>query len=291
MSAPGELCPDSWPLISCSGADGCDHLANLNSDLRAVFETAAVEYLWRWSGRRFGLCETTIRPCAEDCGSWSTFRGWAGSPAGYPIGAGGFVNGMYPIISGGNWFNVICGRCNSQRCGCPDLSTIVLPGPVNSVTAVYIDGDLLDPAAYRLDNLGLSRIDGDTWPKCQDMAHPAIPDESPGESPDLADFSDTFAVVYQRGVPVPAGGQLAAGTLACELAKRCSGDKSCRLPKRATMVVREGVTVQLPSDAELFRTGALGIEEIDFFLASVQQDNRNRFSVLSPDTKRFRSTW
>jgi hypothetical protein len=284
MAAPQDLCPDSWPLVSCQPSGGCPHLVNLNPTLRTAIETAAVEYLWRWSGRRFGLCSVVIRPCSEECwtGAPNAWQGpWRGAPA----------TGFYPYIRNGNWYNLVCGRCNNQRCGCDEISTIVLPGPVYDVTEVLIDGELLDRASYRLDSTGLVRIDGGVWPRCQDMSKPAEPDESPGESPATEDFTDTFQVTYQRGIPVPQGGQLAAGTLACELAKQACNDKTCRLPKRATMVVREGVTVQMPSDAAFFATGATGIFEIDSWLASVQHDNRAGFAVHSPDVKKFRTTW
>jgi hypothetical protein len=50
-----------------------------------------------------------------------------------------------------------------------------------------------------------------------------------------------WAVTYERGVPVPAGGQVAAGTYACEAAKAMTGDTTCRLPRRVQSLVRQGV--------------------------------------------------
>lgn len=284
MAAPASFCPDSWGIASCRPEGGCSHLENLNPDLREIVETAAKEYLWRWSGRRFGLCEIQLRPCEESCFRGSTYRGWSGVPAGYPFAG----LGMFPIISGGNWFNIVCGKCRNDRCGCSDLSTIMLPGRIYDVVSVFIDGQLLDPSAYRLDNLGLSRIDGGSWARCQNMANAPIDDESPVGS---IDTSDTFMVVYRIGEPVPAGGQLAAGTLACEMAKRTCGDNTCRLPRRASVVVREGTTVVMPTDELFFTKGITGIFEIDNFLASVQEENRSGYLVSSPDVKRFRAVW
>ena len=281
MSAPAELCYDSWPLITCQGSNSCSHLDNLNPDVKEIFEHAAIEYLWRWSGRRFGLCEVSLRPCAEDCTQFSTWRGWSGAVPGYY----GSVAGMYPVISGGNWFNIICGRCNKQKCGCDEISTIVLPGPVNEILDVLIDGEPLDPAAYRLDNLGLSRIDGESWPKCQNMAN-----DPTGESPE-GDSSDTFMVIYSQGVPVPAAGRLAAGILACELAKESCNDSKCRLPRRAQTVSREGVTITLPNDDAFFTNGVTGIMEIDMFLSATRAENRSQYQVRSPDLKQYRRQW
>lgn len=274
MTDSGELCPDSWPLITCEGTGGCSHLGNINPVLAETIKTAAVEYLWRWSGRRFGLCEVALRPCPDENGCYV----WSAAPR-----LGTAASGLYPFIRNGNWYNAICGRCNNQRCGCDDLSTIILPGPADSIVEVWIDGELLDPSAYRLDNQGLSRIDGSSWPRCQNMAN------DPGDESPVGDTSDTFLVKYMRGTPVPAAGKLAAGTLACEMAKRSCGDKTCRLPKRATVVSREGVTVQMPTDAQLFENGAIGLDEVDYFLASVQRDNKQGWAVTSPDAKRFRT--
>lgn len=266
-----DLCPDSWPLISCDPGGECSHLGAMNPILAETVKNAAIEYLWRWTGRRFGLCEIALRPCVEECGN-----------TGSAMSSRRYAN-LQPFIRNGNWYNTVCGQCGPQRCGCDALSTIVLPGPVDSVTEVWLDGELLAPSAYRLDNLGLSRIDGDSWPRCQNMAN------DPGDESPAGDTSDTFLVKYMRGTPVPDGGKLAAGTFACELAKRMCKDGSCRLPKRATVVQREGVTITMPNDSQLFTNGAIGIDEIDWFLASVQHDNKQGWSVYSPDTKSYRA--
>lgn len=280
-SAPSELCHDSWALASCKPEGGCPHLENLDDDMREIVEHAAVEYLWRWSGRRFGLCSVSVRPCEEDCTKGSTWRGWSGSPAGFPFVGAGF----FPYIWQGSWFNAICNNCNTQRCGCARISTVVLPGPVNEILEILIDGEIVNPNVYRLDNLGLSRLDGTAWPRCQNMLH-----DPDGESP-VSDASDTFQVTYLQGVAVPAAGQLAAGTLACELAKQACGGGGCRLPKRVQTVQREGVTITLPNDDAFFSNGSTGIWEIDMFLSSVQQENRTGYRVTSPDTRPYRRVY
>ena len=273
MPAPDEVCPDGWPLVTCHPDGACEHLDNLNDDAREAIIKSAVEYLWHWSGRRYGLCEVSVRPCEETClGSWTAT----------PLGM--TASGPYPYLRNGNWYNTICGRCNTDRCGCDTLSTIVLPGPVDSIVEIWIDGEILPETAYRLDNLGLTRIDGGEWPRCQNMANSPYP-ESPG------DYDDTFLVTYMRGNPVPASGQLALGVLACEKAKALCGDDSCRLPKRAVTVIREGVTIEMPNSSERFTTGALGIDEIDDFLAMSQHGNKTGFSVHSPDMKPYRRMW
>lgn len=256
----------------------CTSLNTLDPTMAEAILQVAAEDLWNWTGRRYGLCEVTVRPCAEDCLQASTWQGWSGAPAGY---YGGPYGGWFPYLTrGGSWRNgSFCDGCGSkQRCGCENISTIVLPGPVNEIVSVYISGVLVDPTVYRLDNLGLSRIDGTEWPSCQDMSVGPLADGA-------------FTVTYLQGEPLPVGGQLALGALACEMAKQACNDKSCRLPKNATTVTREGVTISLPNTTELLKSGQSGIWEVDRWLASVQYSNRAAYSVVSPDVKRFRRNW
>src|SRR5699024_472918 len=134
---------------------------------------------------------------------------------------------------------------------------------------VRIDGNVLPDSAYRVDygNI-LIRTDGQTWPAVQDM---------------LADPSElnTFEVTYKRGIEVPAGGQFAAGVLACELAKAYCGDQTCELPKRVQTVTRQGVTVGFMDQFEGLEEGKTGIWSIDSWIASVNRVGTFA-SVMSP---------
>ncbi len=95
----------------------------------------AVEFLWNWTGRVFGLCEVALRPCRENCGQTSAWN-----------------NGkMLPVLLGGRWFNLGCARCGNE-CGCSYTPALHLPGPIDSITEVLIDGQVLPPAAYRVDD-------------------------------------------------------------------------------------------------------------------------------------------
>jgi hypothetical protein len=49
--------------------------------------------------------------------------------------------------------------------------------------------------------------------------------------------------------------------------------------------------MQFPGDAALFSNGSTGVDEIDYFLSSVQHDNRVGYAVHSPDVKPFRTVW
>lgn len=236
---------------------------------REQYERMAAEFLWRWTGRSLGVCETTIRPCRETCCGErpSTFEGRGPHPSGRTP--------WTPVLIGGEWFNVSCWACGPDACGCRSPYALRLPGPVASITEVKIDGQVLDPSAYRLDShRDLVRLDGEGWPTAQDHAQP---DTAAG----------TWSVTYDRGVEVPIGGQVAAGLLAVELWKAACGDKGCALPQRVQTVTRQGVTVAMLDSFDDIDKGHTGIFLIDSWVASMTQTPRQS-SVYSPDTKRGR---
>jgi hypothetical protein len=144
-----------------------------------------------------------------------------------------------------------------------------LPGPVQSVSKVLIDGVVLPATSYRVANQRqLIRTDGETWPSCQDMLAASTE-------------PNTFEVTYVRGIPVPIGGQVAAGSLACELAKAACGDESCALPQRLQSITRQGLTVAMQLEGETFDSQT-GIWAIDSWVASVNKP-KSFVSVRSVD--------
>lgn len=211
----------------------------------------ATEVVWALSGRQFGLCTVTLRPCREVCqdfpwpsaglsgGGWTE---WAGA------------SWVTPALIGGQWFNVVCGRCSTD-CSCTTISEVRLPAPVNRITEVKIDGVPLEASAYRLDNARLLvRTDGDDWPRCNDLT--------------LADTEvGTWSVTAEYGLEVPEGGKWAVGELACQLIKARNGE-DCRLPANVTQLVRQGVTLQFPEVSELFKERQTGLYLVDLFVAT-----------------------
>lgn len=255
-----------WP-ISYAGCD-CPTLDGMSAEDRAMWEGVAAEYLWNFTGRSFGLCSVVLRPCRADCAALMPETFWGRGPwVPYPNGA---VWG--PVLVGGQWYNLTCGNCGGDACSCTTTHAIALPGPVNSVEEVLIDGTALATSAYRVDDARwLVRLDGDRWPPCQDMN--AAPSEA-----------DTWQVSYTRGVPVPVGGQMAAGRLACEFAKAACSDPSCALPQRVQTVTRQGVTVAVLDSFEDVTKGRTGIWTIDAWIASVTSGPRPS-RVYSVDVK------
>src|SRR5690625_2662114 len=163
---------------------------------KELFERMATDLLWNWTGRRYGICEVSIRPCRQQdyLGREDTYsgRGPYTSLPGVPRA------GWQPVLIDGSWFNLRCGSC-SGGCNCEWGKALSLPGPAQEIIEILIDGEILDPSKYYLTPWGtLVRVDGGFWPNAQDMSK--APTE-PG----------TWQITYKRGVPVPDGGQIAAG--------------------------------------------------------------------------------
>jgi hypothetical protein len=188
-------------------------------------------------------------------------------------GMSGF--GWFPLILGNGGFGFLaCGTCGlGDDCSCTSVSSIRLPGPVASVTRIVIDGTVFDPASYRVDGPRVVRTDGQHWPYCQDMSL-------------NAGAVGTWTIEYQRGLPVPNGGQVAAGVLASELAKAACNDGSCQLPQRLQTITRQGVTMAMLTDfTQSLDQGYTGIWIVDSWISSVTRPHQSAL-VTSPDFRR-----
>lgn len=225
----------------------------------------ATNTLWALSGRRFGTCDVTLRPCRADCTDqlpwWDPFPGGLSYPQ--------------PALIGGQWFNLTCGGCTGG-CSCATLSEVVLPAPVNAVTQVKVDGVVLPTTAYRLDDdRRLVRLGG-TWPTCQRF--------------DRADTEvGTWTVTASYGEDVPDGASWAIGQLACEYIRAVNGD-DCRLPKQVQTLARQGVTIQLTDTVELFKTHQTGLYLVDSFVMTWNPNHLSRrsktYNVDAPGPRR-----
>jgi hypothetical protein len=217
----------------------------------------ATAALRRLSGYRVGGCPITVRPCLRSCSStgWYAGRGW----------------GPTQLVDG-TWVNS-CG-CQTD-CSCTALCEVTLAGPVGPVSWVKVDGVEISVDDYRIDGSRLVWT-GSTdcpWPICQDMA---AADTEPG----------TFAVRYLNGHAPDSLAAYAAGVLAMEFAKACTGSK-CRLPASVTAVSRQGVSFEVA--AGTFTSGFTGIREVDAWIGLWNPDNLRQVStVWSPDLRRPR---
>lgn len=147
-----------------------------------------------------------------------------------------------------------CG-CPEHRCGCR-YNVVPLAGryPVLEVTEVRIDGSVVPASSYRLDEFArLVRIDGDVWPRRQDLSADPLSD------------SDTFLIKFNVGRPVPIELQSAAALLACEFKRACNG-QGCRLPDNIASIAREGVTYEIEQAHYLRPDFPFLIPEVDVVL-------------------------
>lgn len=201
----------------------------------------ASDILYELSGGQFsGLCTTTVHPMSSDCmprGSllWTRMR--PDERVGGSLGKR-ITLGVYPLVS---------------------------------VSEVVIDGAVLDPDAYRIeDQRWLTRIDGGVWPWVD---------------ADWQQDPDAFRVVCGYGQAPPPAGVAAAAELACQLLLATDPNaEGCVLPQRVQAISRQGVSMAILDPMDFLREGRTGIYLVDLFLEAVNPTAaRRRAQVLSPD--------
>lgn len=224
---------------------------------------AASELLWAETGRRYGVCEVTVRPCAKSC-----------NPCGddffyYRDFYYGWNAPWMPWLNGGVWTNISPCNCPDD-CWCAKAEEIPLPYPVCEVSEVLIDGEILPASGYRVDDFKmLVRTDGEAWPRCQSAADLGEP--------------DTFGVTLTYGRPVPALLKAAAAELACQLIKACVGSP-CQLPQRISNISRQGVTIGYIDPQEFWRDRRTGIYIVDLAIQTLNPHRLTRKpQIYSPD--------
>lgn len=208
-----------------------------NIEQKALAEALAWTAIQTLTARQVGICPITVRP------SHKSFR-WGAYYLSPPYGTGAF----YPHIGvNGQWVNI---WCNEDELWAEE---IFLPGPVGRIETVAVDGVVVDPSAYRVDDgYKLVRQDGQGWPTHQDMS---LPVGSAG----------TFSVTFIQGAAPDDLIDYAAGVLATEFWKAITGAKGCRLPSNVTAVTRQGVSYDM--ELSMFDNGRTGIKEVDAILA------------------------
>lgn len=246
-----------WPVdVGC-----CSDFDNYAPAVQNRAKALAASSLRLLTGSVVGGCPITVRPCKRSC--VSDYHNY-------------YVSGTWmPYSYNGTWVNYGCG-CTYESCSCSALEQISLPPPIGSVSSVKVDGAVLPSTDYRVDNQRwLVRTDGGTWPTCQALEKP---DTEPG----------TFSVTYLNAQPVDGLGAYAAGVLACEFAKACSGS-SCRLPAGVTEITRSGVSFTVPTGA--FTDGLTGIREVDAYITTINPNRlRQPVRVWTPDRAETRTT-
>ena len=234
-----QVSPCDWPVTLCETC--CtETLTEVGETVADLLKAMAATFLWKATGQRYGLCEVTYRPCASQC------AGTYALPEPYRID--------------GQWLNLTCDRCVGS-CGCGGvISEIYLPGTY-AVTGIVVDGVALDPLTDVIvyDNSRVVRADGEVWPTCQDLASPSDP---------VSGVAGTWQITTLQGLPIPPGGDVVAGILACELAKACTNDSNCRLPRNVQNVTRNGVTVGFQDVFGGLADMKTGLWEVDTWIES-----------------------
>lgn len=264
--------PCLWPDVASAC---CSDWDTFSPALQAQALEFATYVIWAATGRQFGLCEMTVRPCGRQCQNCPS--GW------YWDGYGTWT----PYIWQGQWRNCWCGDGGPGCCSCDPHCQVYLPGPVHSIISVKVDGAMLPVTGsdgtfnyFVLDQRWLIRTDTTAcWPLCSDQN---LPPGSP----------DAFEVTYYRGRTPPSVLATAAGIYACEYAKACTG-ALCRLPSRVTSISRQGVSISMVDFNEVLKHGLTGVWEVDQMIMSVNPHGiKGTTQFYSPDLPEGRQvTW
>lgn len=243
---PEPLCPsDAW--------------TNAGAAVQAAARDYAALILWASTGRQFGLCEVSVRPCGQKpCNDGLLeFAGW------------NWLYGTWtPYTFQGTWYNCAC----PDVCCCDPRCQVRLMGPVDSILEVTIGGVAVDPSAYRVDDdHWLVRTDGECWPECADM--------------DTDDGDRVFVVTYLRGTAVPSALLQAAASLAMEWAAACVGAE-CRLSSNVQSLVRSGISIELVDPQQILQMGLTGLPEVDrLILALNPYGKKERGRIYAPELR------
>jgi hypothetical protein len=262
VPTPGAQC--AWELNTscCTGWADFDPAVQENA---AVWATGILDAL---TAHRYAQCPVKLRPCGTRCGRFGGYLAW---PVDAPSSSGNGFPWMIPFIDpAGVWRNCAC----AGACKCRATCEAKMPYPIAEVIEVLVDGVVLDPSSYRVDDGNiLVRTDGECFPECQDM--------------DLADTEpNTWSVTLRPGEVLPAIGALAAGELACEYAKFCAGSSDCTLPSQLQSLSRNGVQVEILDPGTLFDNGLTGLTNVDLFLRVTNPYKlKSRPRVYSPDVR------
>jgi hypothetical protein len=256
---PYEPCSPSWVL-----APTCPTWAATSQTIKDVSTALASLVLWAATGRQFGGCPSTVRPC------WGRqeplYQTW-------PVGFDG--EGYWGLRGAVGSVVLVGGGCGcSASCACAP-SQVALPGPVQSITSVTVDGVTLAPTDYLLQGNYLVRASGSEWPASQNLA---LPLGQPG----------TWGITYVVGAAVPTALLNAAATYACEVAKGLSGG-SCQLPNRVQQITRQGVTVEYVDTNDYLDKGLTGLAYVDAVIKALNPSGLAApLRVISPDVPQFR---
>lgn len=230
---------------------------------------AASEILYYATAQQFDTCQVTLRPCRKTCsdGYWPyQMNGW------WEYGTS-----PRPALINGSWYNVVCGDCG-ENCSCTTISEVILPGPVQTIIEIKVDGVVLvKDVDYRLDDYRkVVRLGGNVWPFCNDLNKN---DTQVG----------TWSITAIYGLPLPTLGKLAMGELVCDIIADILG-ADCNLPPNITELTRQGVTMTFETIEEAMKSGFEGLKYVDKFITRYNPNGlRARPFTYDLDAPTFRA--
>lgn len=265
MSTP-DYTDHCWPVDPACGADEWD---SYGEDVQARATALATSTLRLLTAQRVGGCPITVRPCAQ--------RRTGGFPLGWDYG---YPYGYAPFIPMQLASGAVVNCCGASTCGCESGCEIKLDTYVGTISSIQVGAVELyvgHESDFRIDNDSIIVYQGtDTCP------FPVRPDMSAAPGAD-----GYFAITYLPSRPVDGQAAYAAGVLAVEYAKACSGSKACRLPSGVTQVVKQGITYQVTPGT--FPNGVTGIREVDTYIVSINPNGlKVAPAIWSPDLPQSR---
>jgi hypothetical protein len=238
-----------WPIDpACLGLEWDKH--DTPTQQRAVSLASAT--LTRLTAGRVGDCPVRVRPDVQ--------HGCCVSP--YPLFGFGLIDTYNGHIYASD------GILPGAYCFRP--RELTLPGPIYKIVEVKVAGVVIPATDYEVHNQSILVYTGtalDAWPSTQDFT---LGSDQPG----------TFEVTYLNTAPVDGAGAYAAGLMAVQFAKACSGDKSCKFPSNVASVVRTGLSIEIVTGS--FPNGQTGIREVDAYVAQWNRNGRGKSSVFDP---------
>lgn len=208
-----------WPIIWPGG----EPPAGIDEELIMRAEKYASNSLQMLTLYRLGGDPITVMPCGRSCRA-PRMHGLMFHPV---------------LLETGQYANCWC----SEGCSCAPVHVVELTAPVGRIDEVLIDGEVLPPSAYRVeDGHKLVRTDGKGWPACG---------------------GDHFTVTYLNSYEVDDLGQYVGGLLAAEFLQALTSKKGCRLPSSVTTVTRQGLSFEVTRG--MFVDGATGVPEVDAY--------------------------
>lgn len=268
VSAPSWDLAAPWATVADLVAPCCPGEGD-DQELMSDALMGATMILYNLTGQQWaGASSDVIRPTADEApglDAWYPYDGYSG------------VSGRAGMYAWPGMFGM-CGCNRVSTCGGFSVSEITLPGwPAITVTEVKIDGAVLSSAHYKLQDrrrLVYRPQAGETrqgWPCCQDVT---LDVDRPG----------TWQVSYTWGVSPPPFWKDMAAMLGCQLyvAMVPARNGECRLPKRIQSITRQGVTIAVIDNYDVFAKGLTGLPEIDLAIGALRYGNADGARVVVP---------